>query len=389
MNKYIFLLLCCAFSCCAQNQPPKQNTKNSFCYWKTSFSESKEDDSLFQKLNVHHIYLRFFDINWNPYSKEALPVSTLSQWNMVNAENKTFTPSIFITNAVLEHTTKGDLDTLAQRISKRVASTISNRLENDDFGAYDYIDKHFKGMGNYGDEEYKEKERLRDSIKKARYTLFCSTIKEILIDCDWTEKTKDNYFYLLSQLKKEMKDYTISATIRLWQYKYSEKAGIPPVDRGLLMCYNMESHKKMEVENSIGSAEELAKYLTNKDYRLDLDVVLPIFQWSVLFSNGQYKGIISDLGNNINLKDTALFLAAGENKYLFKQDMEVGEYYVRNGDEIRMERISPDELLKMANLVKEKVRISADTRISLFSWDKKFVDYYGNEQISKVFEVFK
>jgi len=385
MNKFVFFLLFSfAFLGCAQNKNVAQKTQNSFCYWKTAFYESEEDDSLFKKMNVNHLYLRFFDIDWNPYLKQALPVGTLSSWNIQDAESKAFTPCIFITNTVLEHTTKTDLDTLARRIGKRVEATIVDNLKDDDFGSYDYVEQKFKGQ----EVPYEKQEAIRDSFKNEAFKRVRTKITEVLIDCDWTEKTKENYFYLLSQLKKEMGNYTISATIRLWQYKYSEKAGIPPVDRGLLMCYNMQSHKKMEIENSIGSAEELAKYLTNKDYKLDLDIALPIFQWSVLFCNGKYKGILSDLGENVELSDTALFVSAEKNKYIFKEDAEIGEYYIRSGDEIRLERISPEELTKMATLVKEKVKISPTTRITLFSWDKKFIDYYGNETLQNIYRLF-
>ena len=328
--------------------------------------------------------MRFFDIDWNPYLKQALPVGTLSRWDMEDAESKAFTPCIFITNTVLEHTSKTDLDTLARRIGRRVELTIVDNLKNEGFGAYEYLEQKFKGK----EIPYEKQEAIRDSIEKVRYEHFRTKITEVLIDCDWTEKTKENYFYLLSQLKKEMGNYTISATIRLWQYKYSEKAGIPPVDRGLLMCYNLQSHKKTEVENSIGSAEELAKYLTNNEYKLDLDIALPIFQWSVLFCNGKYKGILSDLGENVELNDTSLFVSAEKNKYIFKEDMEIGEYYIRSGDEIRLERITPEELTKMATLVKEKVKISPTTRITLFSWDKKFIDYYGYENLQNIYRLF-
>jgi hypothetical protein len=117
-------------------------------------------------------------------------------------------------------------------------------------------------------------------------------------------------------------------------------------------------------------------------------LLYPIFQWSVLFCNGKYKGILSNLGENVELSDTSLFISAEKNKYIFKEDAEIGEYYIRSGDEIRAEQISPEELTKMATLVKEKVKISPTTRITLFSWDKKFIDYYGNENLQNIYRLF-
>ena len=49
----------------------------SFCYWKTGLYFQKEKDSLIDKMGMKHMYVRFFDVDWNPYSKEPLPISTI------------------------------------------------------------------------------------------------------------------------------------------------------------------------------------------------------------------------------------------------------------------------------------------------------------------------
>ena len=62
--------------------------------------------------------------------------------------------------------------------------------------------------------------------------------QEIQIDCDWTKSTKDKYFYLLKKIK-ELSKKEISCTLRLYPYKYPEIMGVPPVDKAMLMCYNL------------------------------------------------------------------------------------------------------------------------------------------------------
>ena len=78
----------------------------------------------------------------------------------------------------------------------------------------------------------------------------------------------------------------LSATIRLHQVKYYKQAGIPPVDRGMLMFYNMGKLNALTAENSIYNSNDAAGYIeTVDDYPLKLDLALPAFSWAVHFRN--------------------------------------------------------------------------------------------------------
>lgn len=79
---------------------------------------------------------------------------------------------------------------------------------------------------------------------------------EYQFDCDWTEKTKENYFNFLNHIRKLRKGVPISCTIRLHQIKFKDKTGIPPVDKGTLMYYASSEPTDFENENTI---------LNNKD----------------------------------------------------------------------------------------------------------------------------
>jgi hypothetical protein len=63
--------------------------------------------------------------------------------------------------------------------------------------------------------------------------------KKIQIDCDWSQGTKHNYFQFLKQFKALDTTLQLSCTIRLHQVKYPTITGIPPVDEGTIMYYNM------------------------------------------------------------------------------------------------------------------------------------------------------
>ena len=88
--------------------------------------------------------------------------------------------------------------------------------------------------------------------------------KELQIDCDWTESTRDKYFHLLSTLRNELErnKQIISATIRLHQVKYAAITGIPPVHRGMLMYYNMGKINATD-NNSVYDKKIAEKYISS------------------------------------------------------------------------------------------------------------------------------
>lgn len=352
----------------------------SFCYWKTNLYFQEVEDSLIKKLDVKHLYVRFFDVDYNPYSKEPLPVATI--WDVsLNKSNPEITPSIFITNEVVLKSDKKQLDSLAVRMAKRIEQ-IGEKMNNSKA-------ENLASSIVYPKDYYKQENRKRlnyDSVKSIELSKLKVDFKEILIDCDWTEKSQKNYFYLLKQIKNQFPSSKITATIRLWQYKYVSKAGIPPVDKGLLMCYNITKPEDFQTKNSIGTSEELGQYITHSDYKLKLDIALPLYSWAVAFRGNQFKGILSDYDQLI--KDTLKVKKTSDSKYVLQDDVLVGQTYLRNGDEIRIEKISNDELDKMISILKSKIQIDNQTKVTFFSFDKKYINDYGTENISNYYARF-
>jgi len=378
MKSIIFILLFAVLN--GAGCEKEHEVVRSFCYWKTDLNFQKEDDSLMRELDVKHLYVRFFDVDWNPYAKEPLPVATIGNVSL-NESNPDITPSIFITNEVVLQSNKKQLDSLAVRIAQRVnqigvkmnetkADVIANAIV-------------------YPKDYYKQKDYKRinyDSVKALELAKLKVDFKEILIDCDWSEKSKDNYFYFLKQIKKGFPTAQISSTIRLWQYKFASKAGIPPVDKGLLMCYNLTKPDDFKTKNSIGTSNELAQYITHSEYKLKLDIALPLYSWAVVFRGNQFKGILSDY--DLLLKDSIKLKKSSESKYVLEDDVLVGQTYLRNGDEIRIEKISEEELDKMISIIKDKIKIDNQTKVTFFSFDKKYINDYGTQNISSYYARF-
>ncbi|MGN7811533.1 hypothetical protein [Flavobacterium sp. 22076] len=378
MKNAFFVLLFVVLS--SGNRENDHKVIRSFCYWKTNLYFQEEDDSLVNKLDVKHMYVRFFDVDYNPYSKEPLPVATI--WDIsFNKSNPEITPSIFITNEVVLKSDTKQLDSLAVRMAKRIEQ-IGKKMNDTkaDIIASNIV---------YPKDYYKQKDYKPlnyDSVRSAESAKLKVAFKEILIDCDWTEKSQKNYFYLLKQIKSQLPSSKIAATIRLWQYKYASKAGIPPVDKGLLMCYNITKPDDLQTKNSIATSEELAQYITHGDYKLKLDIALPLYSWAVAFRGNQFKGILSDYAQLI--KDTSKVKKTSDTKYVLQDDVLVGQTYLRNGDEIRIEKISDSELDKMISIIKNKIQIDNQTKVTFFSFDKKYINDYGTENISNYYARF-
>ncbi|WP_264537146.1 hypothetical protein [Flavobacterium sp. N1736] len=373
---YIFLFAVLNGASCEK----EHEVIRSFCYWKTDLNFEKEEDSLIRELDVKHLYVRFFDVDWNPYAKEPLPVASIRNTSL-NESNPEITPSIFITNEVVLQANTKQLDSLASRIAQRVKQIGENINQSK-------ADKIANSIV-YPKDYYKQKDFKRlnyDSIKAIELAKLKVDFKEILIDCDWTEKSKKNYFYLLQQIKKGFPTSKIAATIRLWQYKFAEKAGVPPVDKGLLMCYNLTKPDDFKTKNSIGTSDELAQYITHSNYKLKLDIALPLYSWAVVFRGNQFKGILSDYDQLRN--DSIKLKKVSDSKYVLQDDVLVSQTYLRNGDEIRIEKISEDELEKMISIIKDKIKIDNQTKITFFSFDKKYINDYGTQNIANYYARF-
>ena len=380
MKNVLFVLLFVVLSSGSCEKEHETEVIRSFCYWKTDLSFDKEDDSIIKDMKVRHLYVRFFDVDWNPFSKEPLPVATIRDIRL-NESNPEITPSVFITNEVVLKSDKKQLDSLAIQITKRIQQ-IGNKMNEIKAESIAYKIVYPQNYNNKKD----FKQLNYDSVKSVELAKLKVDFKEILLDCDWSEKSKENYFYLLQKIKKEIPTSNLTATIRLWQYKYAEKSGIPPVDKGLLMCYNVSKPEDFQTKNSIGTSDELAQYITHNQYKLKLDIALPLYSWAVVFRGNKFKGILSDYEQLIN--DTIKLKKSASDKYILQDDILIGQTYLRNGDEIRIEKISDDELDKMISIIKDKIQIDNRTRVTFFSFDKKYINDYGTQNISSYYARF-
>lgn len=315
-----------------------------FYHWQTNLNLSEQEVNYTEALKVKKLYAKFFDIDWDFNRGEAIPLAQI-RINPKGMEGLHLIPTVFITNRTLIQLPASDIDSLASRIYHR--------------------------------------------ILKLGAQLPSSEIIEIQIDCDWTQKTKASYFKLLSAIKQFLPERVIlSATIRLHQVKFAKRTGVPPVDRGMLMFYNMGELEKWESQNSILDLSIAKQYTNNfKAYPLPLDVALPIFSWGVLYRNGRMIKLMNNLSVEM-LSDRDRFKVLEKaHRYQVVKSTYLDGYYLYEEDLIRIESI-PVSLLKESSLLLKNVLKKNDISLSFYHLDTATIKNYPYEQLDSIYQLF-
>lgn len=165
--------------------------------------------------------------------------------------------------------------------------------------------------------------------------------KELQIDCDWSNSTQSNYFKLLEDLKTKL-NKTLSATIRLHQIKYYTKTGIPNVDYGVLMYYNMSNITDINTKNSILDNDIAKKYHYNfENYKLKLKLALPLYSQAIQFRENKALSIFE----GVEKKDfDSNFIEISPNLYKVLNSTYFKGRYIYKDDVFRFEDVKKEDL---------------------------------------------
>lgn len=193
--------------------------------------------------------------------------------------------------------------------------------------------------------KYKDIDRLVLLVKK-----HLKDFKEVQFDCDWSLKTRASYFYFLSQFKT----YNLSATIRLHQIKYFKTTGVPPVNSGVLMFYNMSDFLDIKTKNYVLDLKVAKKYFYNFDiYPLSLDIALPIYSMATIIRDGVVIGMIDTVKSHM-IDDK--FKDIGNNTYLSKKTHYFQKQLLYEGDILRVDEVEKSDLQKSIKLLKKYLK---------------------------------
>jgi hypothetical protein len=342
-----FIFLCLGLVACQpiEKKLEERYVARSFYYWKSTFELDSQDVKVMDSLKVRKLYVKVFDVVWDEFHR-GMPVAQLN-WKSNFSFDLEIVPVVYITNEVILNTKEEEISVLASRIHKKI---------NQIMGARNLCGK------------------LSD---------------EVQIDCDWNLSSRDKYFMLLKELKYNIK--TLSATIRLHQIKYYAKTGVPPVDKGMLMFYNMRPVYNLDVKNSILDTDEAKKYISDTlHYPLNLDFALPVFSWGVLFRANKFVGLINymDKGSMSKYQFFSKKLDS-ENLYICNADTVHGDYFFRRGDMLRIEEPNLKEIESGKEILAPLILSQKKINITLFHWDKSIIDKYSHEKLDKAFRCYR
>ena len=226
------------FTACTRKD---QKTMRSMYYWSTTFNLSKAKKAFLQQHRIQRLYIRYFDVVLDD-NGHPIPNATI-QFKGTIPQGMEVIPTVFIVNECIRKENKD----LAQKILKRILQmNATNDIPN---------------------------------------------VKEVQIDCDWTNTTRLQFFNFMNELRQLAHSHKLrlSATIRLHQLSQSP----PPTDRGILMLYNTGDFTKLDCQKPILDMHDVTPYLSQLSrYNLSLSTAYPIFGWHILFREGQYVGII-------------------------------------------------------------------------------------------------
>jgi hypothetical protein len=312
MRRLTFLFIIFVLGC-----QPDRTPSTSFYYWKTVFQLSPEEKAVLTTNNVNRLYIRYCDVV------------------VKNDEAKPESPIIFAASP-------GDIKVIP-------VVYIKNEV-----------------MLNDNIDVTKLAEKLTSFIQQIN-TVNTIQTNELQIDCDWTEQSKNKYFEFL-ELIQSKSNMTVSATIRLHQVKYPERTGVPPVQKGVLMYYNM-GRISVHRSNSIYDKSIALRYLDRlAEYPINLDVALPIFVWGVHIRDNKVIGLLRDVDAETFYSDNHFEMLASPffetNESTFKKG-----YHFQKGDRIKIESISRDDLQEMLDDLKQKIK-SKPAEVIFYDLDK-------------------
>jgi hypothetical protein len=248
-NSRLFCL--CLISCLLSCQ---ERTKAiSFYYWDPTFILDTVEGNTLLENDVHTLYIRYFDVDWPPADTTPVPLSLFSF--RTSPASYSIVPVVSIRNRVFEKLGPAMIPAFAAGIFARVRDiNAPRRLQN----------------------------------------------KEIQFDCDWTEKTKQNYFAFLREYHR-ISVQSISSAIRMYQLRNPERTGIPPVDYGVLFYFSLEETDTGN-ERSVYERAAAHRYTPSlRSYPLTLDVALPLFSTSHDEKDGENLfEIVTDINRHSN-----------------------------------------------------------------------------------------
>ena len=329
-----------------ENPKPRVVTP-AFYHWKTTLQITPAERAYLDSFSCNRLYIKLLDVGRSPETGDITPYARLEINDPADLSGLEVTPVVFITNEVFQHILEEKNGWLAGKITDVFSAFLKTH------------GLHWSG--------------------------------EVQFDCDWTPSTRAAFFQFLKEIRKRLPDDTrLSATIRLHQYKFPDQTGVPPVDRGMLMFYNTGDIESAAGANSVFDLKDAEKYIAGapEHYSLPLDLALPVFSWGLVYRDGELWKILPEIPASV-LQDTAKFSrpAGAPNgnfePYAVKAGTFLSGHYLRPGDLLRVEVVSPAMLCDAARLA-AKADLSDRASVAFFHLDTLTLRRYPVQLLDSV-----
>lgn len=334
--KILFALLMLIASCSnpdSQMGNSQSDSQNAVYYWKTEHKNNDKESEFLQKYQINKIYMRFFDVVVK--DQKVVPNATISFKDWVSLDYN-IVPTIFITPDCL----KKDISDLPKLLFYRVGQ-------------------------------------------------MCQThniaLKEIQIDCDWTESSKDIFFDFVEKFYKIINKQNIKLSLTIRLHQLSQDA--PKCDYGVLMLYNTGNFRDINCPNPILSYQDCKAYLNKlKDYSLPICVAFPNFRWQLHFKGEKFENILY----NEDLNNKSIYKKIDENTYeviknhSFKPTFDSQIVQLNISDKILVKNSDINEILKIKEEI-QKIRPNALERIIIYDLNEKNLNNLTNQDYEKIF----
>ena len=336
MKKALLTVMCALLLLsCGRGGGDKGEAFRGIYYWKTDFVITPADSAFLAEHRIDRIYLRFFDVvlaNKAIMGYEgAIPNATVT-FSSPLPEGMEIVPVVFVTlEALKDMTFSGKTDAVAEKIVTRL-----------------------------------------DAMCRARSI---GPVREMQIDCDYTERTEKGYFALCQALRDRLtpKGIALSSTLRLHQLRDNP----PPVDAVTLMLYNTDNFRRPDVENSILNPETVKTYLKG-GYRLPVSVALPVYAWGIWMRDGQFRSIL----HKSDYADTLLYRPDEGNRFIVQKNHIVEGHEIETGDIIRLETSPYDVVAGVREYALKQLKTES---IVLYHLDSLSLAAYSTEQIESLY----
>ncbi len=329
-------------ACGRDAAPTKPPARRAFYYWRTTFALAPAERAALAALQVDTLYLRTFDVGWADGAPAILGPLTIADDAGAPA-GVAVVPTVYLTNELFKQLDDAGVPALAARVVREVAARTA-------------------GLG--------------------------IAPRELQLDCDWTDTTRARYFAFLTALRAEVAaGTTLSATIRLHQVKYRERTGVPPVDRGMLMFYNMGTFSADPEARAIFDERAAARYLARlRDYPLPLDGALPIWSWVIHLRDDVVEGLMQST-DPAELATIDFLVPAGPDRYQVTRSTFLHGNFVRTGDILKIEVTGPAETLTAASMLARHLAPTPTPRtIALFDLSERNLARHGTHRLDQAFQ---